>query len=821
MSELFRDLRFSFRSLRRRPAAAVTAVAILALGLTASTAVFTYLNGFFEAFPGVDADGLVRVFGVADEAPYQDISYLDFIDYSAAERSFEGIAAARIGYAASVRHEEFTEVAFIEPVSGGYFSVLDVHMHLGRGLQPEDDRPEAESVAVLSYAWWQSSFGGEESILGSTVYLNYRPFTVVGVAAPDYLGATSGYRPHVWVPFAPFADRYTSFARAAENRDAPFLRVYGRLRPGVSPEQGLEELSIIAAGLDEAYPRQDSVRGLRLDEPTWIDPRSRQAEMPTVRIMMFAAAGLLFLVCANVANLLLAIAAGRQRDVATRAALGAPPHRLLRQALLENVMLSGAGGVIGLLFAGPAAARLGGYFARPSVWGSNVERTISVDSHVLLFAFLASVFTGLVAGILPAWRATFGDALAILKTDSAGSVGVEKRLGWRRLPGLQDLLVSLQVALSIVLVVVAGLLMRTLDSVSSIDPGFDYENMIASYISTSSTSVEQDGRERFFRELSERLSEEPWVRQATVTYAALLSFHGQAPFRVAGRTEPERYRISQVNPGFFETAGVEVVRGRAFEWTDISDAPDVAIVNETLANRLVEGGGVLGRQLVAQSTQGGEDRPFEIVGVVRDSKVADFLADIEPVVYLSYPQQNYTSGSALMVNTTGDPAAGVARLQAWLREFEPHIAIVNILPYTEVVRGFTYVQRMNAELFGMLAVLGLSLAAVGIFSVMSLSVGRRRREIGVRMAMGARHADIGRLVLARSLIPVVLGVVFGLGAAFILTRFIQAMLVGVEPSDPLTLMVGTAVMVAAALSATWLPSRRAATVDPVIALRRE
>ncbi|MGD8329816.1 MAG: ABC transporter permease [Acidobacteriota bacterium] len=821
MYDLIRDLRFSLRSLRRRPVAALTAVVILALGLTASTAVFTYLNGFFEAFPGVDADGLVRLFAVDEETPYQDISYLDFLDYRAAQRSFDGVAAARIGYAASVRHEEFTEVAFIEPVSGDYFSVLDVHMQLGRGLKAQDDHPGAESVAVLSHAWWVSSFGGEESVIGSTVYLNYRPFTVVGVAAPDYIGATAGYQPQVWVPFAPFADRYTSFARAAENRDLPLVRVYGRLRDGATTLQGREELDAIAAGLDEAYPRPDGVRRLRLDDPTWIDPRSRVEEMPTVRIMMFAAVGLLFLVCANVANLLLAIAAGRQRDVAIRAALGAPPRRLLRQTLLENVLLSVAGGVIALLLAGPLAARIGSYFARPSVWGENFARTVSVDAHVLLFALGVSVLTGLVAGVLPAWRATFGDALAILKADSAGAVGAGNRLGARRVPGLHDLLVALQVALSIVLVVVAGLLMRTLDSVSSIDPGFDYEPTIASYISTSSTSVQEDGRERFFRELSERLSEEPWVRQATIAYAALLSYHGQAEFRIDGQSEPQQLTIARVNPGFFATVGIDLLQGRAFEWTDVDGAPDVAIVNEALARRFLPDGSVVGRRLVLPSSQGGEERSFEIVGVASNAKVADFLADVEPTVFLSYPQQTYTSGSALMVKTTGDPAAAVPRLRAWLREFEPQIAIVNILPYTDVVRGFTYVQRMNAELFGMLAVLGLSLAAAGIFSVMSLSVSRRRREIGVRMAMGARHADIGRLVVRRALGPVVLGLILGVGASFLLTRFIQAMLVGVEPSDPLTLAAGTAVMVVAALWAVWLPARRAATVDPVIALRRE
>jgi len=818
MFELAQDLRSALRSVRHRPFAALAAIGILALGLTASIAVFTYLNGFYQPFPGVDARGLVRVFGVEDEAPYQDISYLDFLDYAAADRSFGGIAAAQANYAASVRHEDFTEVAFVEAVSGSYFEVLDVRMRLGRAIEMADDRLEAEPVAVLSHAWWQASFAGDEAVLGSTVYLNFRPFTVVGVAAPDFQGATSNVRPQVWIPFAPFGDRYTSWARAAENRDQPLVRVYGRLRPDSSVQRGMEELGALAAGLDELYPRAESARRLRADPATWIDPRSRLAEMPTVRIMMAAALGLLFLVCANVANLLLAIASGRQRDVAIRAALGAPPGRLLRQALIENVMLSVAGGVVAVLLAGPAAARLGSYFARPSVWNANVSRSAVVDVEVLGFALLVSLLTGLFAGFLPAWRAAFRDVLAILKTDAAGAPGAPRRLAGWRVPEMRDLLIAVQVALSVVLVVVAGLLVRTLDSVSSVDPGFNYEPMLASFVSTSSTSVEVEGREQFFRELYERLAEEPWVQSATIADAAMLSPHGRAVLEIEGHSEAERLTVSRVVPGFFDTLGIGVVQGRSFNVTDTSTAPPVAMVNQTMAERFFEGA-PLGRRVTVPGSDGAEGRSFEIVGVARDARARDFIAVPEPMVYFAYPQQSYGSGTALMVTTTGDPAAAAPRLRAWLRDFEPHIAIINVLPYSEVVRGFTYVQRMNAELFAVLAVVGLSLAAVGIFSVVSLAVSRRRREIGIRMAIGARHGDIGRMVVVRALVPVGLGVAMGLVASFVLTRLVQEMLFGVAPTDPLTLVLGTAVMVLAALAACYLPARRAARVDPMAALR--
>jgi ABC-type antimicrobial peptide transport system permease subunit len=265
-----------------------------------------------------------------------------------------------------------TEVAFLEAVSGSYFSVLGVETILGRSLTVDDDRPGADPVAVLSHRWWQRSFGGEPSVLGRTIYLNFRPFTVVGVASPQFLGTAASFRPDVWIPFAPFRDRYTGWAAMAEDRDTPLVRVYGRLRTGVGEARARAGLASVAGGLDEAYPRKTRPRRIHLGRATWIDPSARLSETPTVRLMMVAAAVFLLLACANVANLLLSLSAGRQREISVRAALGASPGRLFRQVLTENVLLSGVAGGVALLLAGPASARLGSYFARPSVWGANV-----------------------------------------------------------------------------------------------------------------------------------------------------------------------------------------------------------------------------------------------------------------------------------------------------------------------------------------------------------------------------------------------------------------------------------------------------------------
>ncbi|MGB5173731.1 MAG: ADOP family duplicated permease [Thermoanaerobaculia bacterium] len=826
MSQLAHDLRAAIRNIRRRPLIPIVVVTILALGLAACVAVFTYINGFQQSFPGVEARGLVRVFEVEPEEPYQDISYLDFLDYAAANSSagdgvFAGLAAAQAYYAASVRHATETGVAFLEAVSGDYFRVLEIEMGIGRGLVVDDDRPGADPVAVLSHSWWQRSFGGEASVLGSTLYLNNRPFTIVGVAAPSFLGSTSDTRPNVWIPIEPFQDRYTSWAALAEDRNIPLIRVFGRLRTGVRKNKALEQLALTAAGLDEAYPGRTAPRRLRVGTATWIDPRDRLAELPTLRLMMVTAGGLLLLTYANVANLLLSVALRKQQELAMRAALGASSGRLLRQVLTESVLLSTIAGAIALLLAGPLSTRLGSYFARPSVWGANVSREVSVDLRVVFFALVISILTGLVAGLLPALRASRRSLMPALQSDSVMSGGGHRRLWGHRLPGVHDLLVSSQVALSVVLLVVAGLALRTLSNVSSLDPGFSYDSLVGTHISTSSTQLKPEGREEFFRELRERLSEEPWVQSVTIADNAPLSPQRSGEMRVEGQSDLVTIVQSKVVPGFFDTLQVEVLGGRSFLDTDTADAPDVAVINEELARRFFAGREAVGGRLWQPDPETETEREFEIVGVVRNAKPEDFIAEPPAVVYFPYAQQRYPTGSALLVSTNLDPTSAVPILYQWLRDFEPFLAIVNVLPYSEVVQGFLYTQRMNAEMFSALAFLGLALAAIGIFSVVSLAVSRRRREIGVRMALGARRSDIGGLILHRALTPVILGLGLGLVVSLWVTRLVRGLLYGVEPADPVSLAGGAVVLVMAALLAAYFPTHRAATVDPVAALRNE
>jgi predicted permease len=819
MDSMFQDLRLALRGFVRRPLYRIIAVLILALGLAAATSVFTYVNGFHQPFPGADSKGLVQLFGADEENPFLNISFLDYEDYAESARSFEAMAAAQAYYAASVRHEEMTEVAFLEAVTGDYFRVLGAETIIGRPLVAEDDRPEADPAAVISYEWWQSRWAGDQGVLGATLYLNYRPFTIVGVADPEFVGSTSDSRPHVWIPISPFRDRYVSWDRQAQNRDIPLVRVYGRLAPGQDESQASDELTRVAQGLDQAYPGPETTRAVHLRSATWIDPRARLAESSTNLIIMLAAAGFLILVCANVANLLLSVFSGRKREVALQAALGASPARLFRGLLTENVLLSLLAGGLALGLAVPISARLGSYFARPSVWGANVSREFTVDLRVIGFAFLVALLTGLLAGGLPAIQAMRRNVIDVLKSDPAEWGRPRRFLGWR-IPGVREFLTSAQVALSVVLLVVSGLVLKTLAAAGAVEPGFEYEQLIGSHVSTSSTGVQPEEREQFFRELEERIAEEPWVVSATVSGNAPLSGHGSVNVRVAGQEEPTRSVVSRVHQGFFEKLGITLLEGRTFAAFDSAGGAPVVILNRPAGQRYFPEGRAAGSTIWVVGG-GGEDQGYEVVGVVGDVKVRNFLSPAEPAIYFHYAQQPYPTGSALLVTTAGSPEQSVPLLHRWLREYEPHLAIVNAITYKDVVQGALYTQRMNAEMFSVLALLGLILAGVGIFSVVSLSVSRRTREIGVRKAIGATVAEINQLVVRQALGPVLIGLFTGLAVALGASKLVESLLFGVEPSDPAGLVGGSLVLLVTAALAAYLPARRAGGVDAVRALKGE
>jgi len=605
----------------------------------------------------------------------------------------------------------------------------------------------------------------------------------------------------------------------ALNRDAPLVRVYGRLAGATGVDEATTELTGIARNLDQTYPRLEEPRALRLQPATWIDPRTRIDESSTNRILVMAAGGFLLLVCANVANLLLAVFSRRRREFALQAALGASPARIVREILGQNVLLSGTAGLIALALAVPLSGRLGSYFARPSVWGDNVSRELSMDGRVVAFALGVAVLTGVVAAGLPAFDVLRRGVAEVLKSDLSGGDRRGRMLGVR-IPNVREVLMSAQVALSVVLLVVSGLVLKTLSVAADVDPGFDYARLIGSHVSTSSTGVQPEGREQFFRDLEERIAEEAWVSTATVSGNAPLSGHGSVQLQPEGRDDDVTTLVERVHVGFFSKLSIPVLEGRPFTASDTMGGVQVAVLNRPAASRLFPNQNPVGRR-VSFGGVDGSSTVYDVVGMVGDVKVRDFLAPAEPALYLPYAQQAYPTGSALLLTTRIPPEQAVPLLQQWLRDFEPHLAIINSITYRDVVRGALYTQRMNAELFTALAVMGLLLACAGIFSVVSLSVARRRREIGIRKAIGSTTGAINVLVVRQTMIPVVVGAVVGLLVASAGASLLTSLLYGVEASDPVVLTGGLGVLLLTAALAAFGPAFRASRVDAVSTLRAE
>jgi len=820
------DLRDGFRKLTRRPGFTLFAAGTLALGLSTSAAVFTYVNAYARSFPGAGADRLHQVWFATADAPWGSLSNPDFEDLAELDGDLFSITGVgRSSFAASVRREEFTEIAFGEAVAGRFFSVLDIEMSVGRGFSPADDRPGAAPATVLAHEYWVSRYQADPDAVGQTILLNNEAYTIVGVAGPGFLGSSAAARPQFWLPFEQFLRVYRARSDTRENRETGAVIPIVRLSDGVSEARASDALQGFARSLDGQAPLAQRTRSFVLEPARWISPATRAAEASTTRIMMAAAGFLLLLACANVANLVLSAGARRHGEMAIRSAIGASRWRLVRQLLTESLLLSALAGVAAMALAGPIASRLSSYFARPSVWGANVSRDLVVDPRVMLFALAAAIATGVATGLVPALRASASGPAQGLRTGGTRySTGRTRRSG---IPGTGDLLVSAQIAICVVLLFVAGLVLRTLETARGVDPGFEANRTLASYVTTSSMGVPISERHQFFEDLIRRFENLPWVEAATVAEYAPLSGHPGGELAPQTGADPVSVTVARVWPGYFEVLEMDILRGRAFLATDTVDATGgdhatgVVIVNESLATRLTADGDVVGQRVMWPGRGDEPDRSFEVVGVVRDAKQVTLLDDPGPVAYFSLTAEYSRPGNALLVKARGDPAVAVGAMQRELRDLDTRLAIVNILPYRDVVEGSLYTQRMNAELFTVIAGLGLILAAAGVFAVVALSVANRRREIGIRMAVGADRLSVAKSVLGPIGGSVLVGLGIGLAGAFAATRWVGSLLWGVAPADPMALAVGVGVLLVAVALAVQIPLRRAMGIDPVGCLRAD
>jgi predicted permease len=799
-------LRSALRTLLRSRALTVTAVLTLGLAVGANTALFSLVNAILlRPLPGVaDPGRLVNVHRTAaDGTTFHSFSHPDYADLSERGGRFVRLAAFN-GRGASLGTGGVPEVVGTQLVSGNYFDVLGVRPLLGRMLSEADDRVAGASpVAVVSHSLWQRRLGGDPSAIGRSIRLNGFPFTVVGVAPPGFQGHFVGFPFEVWVPLAMAAQAAPGEDLAS--REASWLELVGRLEPGVSRPQAQAGLAAIMSGLAREHSLALRGAGVDMRPMTGVDDSLRGGVVGFLAVLQTVAILVLLIACVNLAGLLMARAAARARELAVRMALGASRGTLMRQLTAETVGLFVLGGLAGVAVAFWTVDLL---HAFQPAFPVPLRFDLRLDARVLAFAAAATILAGAVCGLVPALQSTREDILPALK-DARVAGGPRLRL--------RRLLVAGQVALTTLLLVGAGLFLRTLQSARTVDPGFDPDGVHSARLDlTLLAGTEASGR-AFYDQLLARLAAEPGVRSASL--AASLPLRSLAPPTAAVRADGPMsasapgltVAFNAVSPGFFDTLRIPLRAGRTFRPTDTPDKSPVVVVNEALAARLWPDRPPIGARLWVDAV------PREVVGVVRGTKVRSLTE--EPPLQAYVPlAQSYQPRARALVLGEGDLAAALRRDVAALA---PDLPVMEPAPLREAISFALFPQRMAASIAGALGVLGLVLAATGLYGVVAYSVSLRTREMGVRVALGARRGDVMALVVGGGLRLTLAGVAGGAALAAVLTRALRGLLAGVSPTDAPTFLSVALLMAAVAALASYLPARRAARVDPMTALRSE
>jgi putative ABC transport system permease protein len=807
LTDFLHDLRYAARMLAKNPGFTAVAVIALAVGVGANSVIFSAVNTILlRPLPYKDPDRLVMVFEDAGALGYprDTPAPANFIDWRDQNKVFDGMAALA-DVSVNLTGAGEPERLDGKRVSASLFPTLGVEPQLGRWFTPEEDQPGANRVVMLSHRLWQRRFGSDPAIVGKTIMLNGAGFSVVGVMPESFQFPER--EDQFWIPIA-FSQN------EAARRGAHYLQVVARLKPGVSLAQAQAEMSAIAARLQQQYPDQNTGLGAA------VVPLHEQmvGNMRTVLLVLLGAVGFVLLIaCANVANLLLARAAARQKEIATRIALGASRLRLVRQFLTESVLLAVLGGGVGLLL---------------SVWGVRVlkafipdnisqAKEITVDARVLVFTLLVSLLTGLVFGIAPALQATNFNLNETLKEGGRGPA-----LGGRG-NRIRRTLVVAEVAVSLVLLIGAGLLVNSFLRLRNVDPGFRTDHVLTMSVTLPPLKYPDHARrEAFYTELIDRVEALPGVKSAAVASQIPLIKQGDSVGVVfEGRPLPEPGKENivatrVVSPLYFETMGIRLLRGRVFNNQDRIGSPVVAVISDSMARRYWPGEDPVGKRLCPGRPKTPEDW-VTVVGVVNDVLQYGLDADQKPQMYLSYQQSDYFSPRRLVVSTSVEPESLTSAVRGAVWSIDKDQPVSDIETMEAVLSDSIARQRFSALLLGVFGLVALLLAAVGIYGVMSYTMAQRTHEIGLRMALGARKWDVLKLAVGQALKLVLVGVGAGLAASLILTRVMTSLLFGVSSTDPVTFAGISLVLVAAGVLASYIPARRATKVDPMIALRYE
>jgi macrolide transport system ATP-binding/permease protein len=832
LEELLQDLRIGVRMLRKNPGFTLVVAATLALGMGANTAIFGLVDALLlRQLPIVEAPGQLVLLRRGDgRGP--TLSYPDFRVLRERNEVLSDLALYRqapISFGNNVR----SEVVLGAMVSGNYFDVLGIKPSFGRAFLPEEDRtPGAYPVVVLSHSFWQSRFNSDRTLVGQTIVLNNRRFTVIGIAPAGFDGESPPMKVSLWIPVMMTATmrwepRETQHDPLSDRQDENFGAI-GRLKEGVSVTEAQAALEMINRQLEESTPppqrfNPNDDRSLRLISPQgiMIGP-IREMAVTSSRLAGATVLTVLLIACANVANLLMARAARRRKEVAVRLALGATRWRLIRQLLTESVLLSLAGATAGLILAYWINQLLMA-FKPPFPPPFTFTLDLSLDVRTFAFTFLLAVATGVMFGLVPALQASRPDVLPALK-DESNAEG--PRVRWLN---FRNALVITQVALSLALLISTGLFLRTLRYARQIDLGFKPDQVLAVSFNLRLQGYDEAKGREFYQRIVERLERLPGVQTASVTNLLPLGFIWLSTPVVPEDREVqpnERVFAGNVSVGsqYFETIGTPLLRGRDFTAQDTIKSPQVAIVSEKLARQLwpeiKEPGDALGKRLrVGRS----DLVSCEVIGVAKDSRNNIFNridSEPEPTIYRPFAQ-NYSALASLIIRTDGDPRGLISGVRREVAALDENLPPQNLQPLSETVSLASWSARTGAAVLGVFGLLGLMLAAIGIYGVMSYSVSRRTREIGLRMALGAETRDVIKLIVKQGMGLTLIGVMIGLMLAVAVTRLLASLLYGVTATDPATFAGVVLFVIVVAVLASYLPARRATKVDPMMALRSE
>ncbi len=806
MGTLWQDLRYGVRMLWKSPGFAAVAVLSLALGIGANTAMFSVINTtLLRPLPVVEPERLVTLNG-------DGFSYPNYVDYRDRDEAFDGVIAYRytpLNFGVSGENERIWGYL----ATGNYFDLLGIRAALGRTFTPEEDRPRGgHPVAVISYGLWQRRFNSDPHVLSQTITLNNHSFNVIGVAPRNFAGTEQLFAPDVWIPIMmqPVAE---PGRERLDLRGEGWLQVIARLKPGVTLRQAQAATNNLAAQLAREYPRTNEGMTVKLFPAGAINPAVHDQAVIFLLFLMAVVGLVLLIACVNVASLMLARALARRKEIAIRLALGAGRTHIVRQLLTESVLVSTLGGALGLILALWIIDLIAAF--RPPI-EFQLALDLHLDHRVLLFTLLVSLATGVAFGLVPALQASRADLVPALKDDLSTQ-------GHRR-SRARSALVTTQIALSLVLLIGAALFVRSLQHAQMMSPGFDPQHVVAASFDLSLQGYDEARGQGLQRQLIERIESQPGVESASLTNLLPLSLgssytgiyiEGMPP---KSNAERPSMLYSIIAPRYFATMGIPLVAGRDFGERDKKGAPNVYIINETMARRFWPNESAVGKRLSFEGPQG----PWhEIIGVAKDGKYRTLGENPQPFLYMPL-LQHYDGQSTLLVRLKGNNApAAIDLVRREVRTIDDKLPLYDIKTLREHMGLALFPARVAATLLGVFGLLALLLAAIGVYGVMAYSVSQRTREIGIRIALGAQTDDVLKLVVKQGMILALIGIALGLAGALALARVMSNLLYGVSATDPTTFIGVSLLLAGIALVACLIPARRATKVDPMAALHYE